>query len=1084
MKRVILFGFLICITVASFGQADTLLPVKLNNHWGFINTKGQIKIPAVYDAVDPFHHGCMFTRAVKDGKVLIINDLNSIIARSDYDDLHVVNDSFLIVKKNSLWGVFTTKGIQILPVRFQKISFSRNNKYIKFRTPGGTGIADLNGVILIDPVFDSIDIRATGFRTIKGGKEGQYALDGLKILDNRFDSIIGIENRQFLVKMEDFWGVADDSGKMVLNPEWLYPSDLSGYFVKLTRDSRLFLFSTETRKLLFDSSVTDYALLNTSYIKITTDAGLGLINSSGKTIIAPGPYKEFRVFDSLLFEVDGNEYQALVNQSGKWITGKNYSSIGTFNENLALVQGEKGWGIINHRGKEIIPPENEAVQLYSGRAKVKNNNQMRVYEFDDKGNITENTNYTNIITISVKQRTRKRTSDDNENKLLASSLTSVVKEKNGAAWFFDKGKNRWGLKDSFGKVRIKPVFSNVSRIKYTHYFLCQVSTEPFTYSICNYVYRLHNLYCIVSDSCFRMIVPPVFIFIDQSPIKKNGWQYTRAILKNGNFAVIHPDGFDSKESYTYISAIRPGLTRFYKGGKIAEKRASDNTGTLMPEDNFVNATLSTRSALIIQRPFDPKRGQTNYAIAVKGKWGYLDEEGIVKIKPQFDYAENFVFGAAIVSVNNSWGVIDSTGQKVVPVENIEVVRLAGSNDKLFRIKANSPKYGFINTSGQIVTEINYDRVGDYHEGEAWACFHRKYGFIDESFHSTGDTTFSEVRDFSDGLAAIRKGYHWGFIDKNGAIRIPVKLYRVGNFHNGMAWAKADNGRFGYINPEGKWLIKPQFYNAHDFAGNGLAVVETINHFCLIDAHGKEVSANYDFIGSFTEGIAIGRKGKRFYLIDSLGKAYIKLRPCDYVYAFHEGYARIKRRDKYGFIDKSGSIIHKPDLPNATDINEGISVSGFDFKKNVYVLKPDSFRKINKNIISSYSEGLALVCNGDSTFCFIDHRGDDVFGKKFEMAYPFKNGLARVKLKKGWALMDHNGIMVMSPKFNGIGEFSEGRATVKLTGFYGIADLKGNFIAPPDFEYITMLPENIYQLEHGNHLGYLYPNGSWIWKMEE
>jgi hypothetical protein len=47
-----------------------------------------------------------------------------------------------------------------------------------------------------------------------------------------------------------------------------------------------------------------------------------------------------------------------------------------------------------------------------------------------------------------------------------------------------------------------------------------------------------------------------------------------------------------------------------------------------------------------------------------GKWGYIDKRGKVVIQPQFDEAEKFEGGVAIVRVNNLYGVVNTKGQFV------------------------------------------------------------------------------------------------------------------------------------------------------------------------------------------------------------------------------------------------------------------------------------------------------------------------------------------------------------------------------------------------------------------------------------
>ena len=49
---------------------------------------------------------------------------------------------------------------------------------------------------------------------------------------------------------------------------------------------------------------------------------------------------------------------------------------------------------------------------------------------------------------------------------------------------------------------------------------------------------------------------------------------------------------------------------------------------------------------------------------LNGRWGYVDEYGLMVIKPEFNYATPFVEGLATVFNDNGWGYIDVEGNVV------------------------------------------------------------------------------------------------------------------------------------------------------------------------------------------------------------------------------------------------------------------------------------------------------------------------------------------------------------------------------------------------------------------------------------
>ncbi len=76
---------------------------------------------------------------------------------------------------------------------------------------------------------------------------------------------------------------------------------------------------------------------------------------------------------------------------------------------------------------------------------------------------------------------------------------------------------------------------------------------------------------------------------------------------------------------------------------------------------------------------------------------------------------------------------------------------------------------------------------------------------------------------SNGLALAKSGGKYGHINAEGEWVIKPAFENVGSFaSNGLAPAKS-GGKYGYINTEGEWVIKPAFEAADNFASNGLAL---------------------------------------------------------------------------------------------------------------------------------------------------------------------------------------------------------------------------------------------------------------------
>jgi WG containing repeat len=57
--------------------------------------------------------------------------------------------------------------------------------------------------------------------------------------------------------------------------------------------------------------------------------------------------------------------------------------------------------------------------------------------------------------------------------------------------------------------------------------------------------------------------------------------------------------------------------------------------------------------------------QSFYKVRIGGKFGYIDKQGKLVIKPAFDDARKFRDGLAPVNVGDKWGYIDKSGKTVI-----------------------------------------------------------------------------------------------------------------------------------------------------------------------------------------------------------------------------------------------------------------------------------------------------------------------------------------------------------------------------------------------------------------------------------
>jgi WG containing repeat len=268
-------------------------------------------------------------------------------------------------------------------------------------------------------------------------------------------------------------------------------------------------------------------------------------------------------------------------------------------------------------------------------------------------------------------------------------------------------------------------------------------------------------------------------------------------------------------------------------------------------------------------------------------WGYIGPDGKEVIAPQFASAGDFHDGRAQVEkrAGRFGGWIDTGGQLVLDAEKLDLVRGDDFTEGLALAIARSRLSGFIDPSGNWVVPAQLSTATRFSGGRAYVNQQDgKAGFIDKTgklvielpakattgfFHEDlvyvhqpddkhvflrpdGQVAFEVVvaaddrpafGEFWERRAAFRAKDRWGFIDNEGKVVIKPKWAAVLPFSGGLAAVWDDKNRAGFIDTSGKLVIKPQFSEAQSFR-DGLARVQHPNQkkgWVYINSKGKVVA---------------------------------------------------------------------------------------------------------------------------------------------------------------------------------------------------------------------------------------------------
>lgn len=225
-----------------------------------------------------------------------------------------------------------------------------------------------------------------------------------------------------------------------------------------------------------------------------------------------------------------------------------------------------------------------------------------------------------------------------------------------------------------------------------------------------------------------------------------------------------------------------------------------------------------------------------YAQKPGDKFGFINQRGQWVIKPLFDAAGDFSEGMARVQKAGKWGYIDLTGQWTIPAQFSLCYEFVGG----FAMAAMGGKWGIIDKRGQwIVPAQHYDITQPW---QGWYAYKKS---LQDAWQLaclrpatiTGQR-WSRVKNFGIGLAPARHDDgRYGFIDTTGQWKLPAAYKQAEPFSEGLAAVQADDGLWGYINSTGLWVVAPRFGRAGLFR-QGYALVETASGVGYINKTGR------------------------------------------------------------------------------------------------------------------------------------------------------------------------------------------------------------------------------------------------------
>ena len=440
-----------------------------------------------------------------------------------------------------------------------------------------------------------------------------------------------------------------------------------------------------------------------------------------------------------------------------------YDYISDYSEDLAIVRLNNKYGVIDRKGREIVPTIYEYITDYrKGWAIVTLPGGSKSW-IDTKGTIIpleEHPLYKQASPEKEKEKTQEK-SDNNSREISSqkkesSSLIEKTQPQNL------KRKNLW----------IAGILAIVIGIGFFLLVRNQKNINSEVLLPDNNEVAKNKAEIIKQDIYIKYDYVSKYSYSGLLAVKKNNkWGFINkegkettslkydeiGFLIEGMIGVMLDNkwGFIDEEGNEVISLKYDQVYRFKEG--MAGVRLGYGWGFINKEGKEIVPLIYESVGSFSDNLAKVKRG---------GKWGFINKEGEEIVPFKYDYADDFTEGLARVKLNNKWGFIDKTGKEIISFKKGEYPEIF--KEGLCLVNFNN-EYGFIDKTGKEVFSKRYEDASFFSEGLAPVREKgsKKFGYIDTTGRYIITPQFSFAFSFEEGIALVHNNSGWFFIDKEG-----------------------------------------------------------------------------------------------------------------------------------------------------------------------------------------------------------------------------------------------------------------------------------------------------------------------------
>ena len=338
----------------------------------------------------------------------------------------------------------------------------------------------------------------------------------------------------------------------------------------------------------------------------------------------------------------------------------------------------------------------------------------------------------------------------------------------------------------------------------------------------------------------------------------------------------------------------------------------------------------------------------------KHKWGFIDTDGQVIVKPKYDDLKDYVSGRCAANLGGRWGYLGEKGDMVIDAVYKQAYDF--SEDGYSVVQDFNNIWLLIDKQGKIISDISYSNISKIEHGYMVVSNGGLKGILNVNGEEIVKPSFSAITLISDKFFIGKQNTLSAIFDNNGIkvsqdydkIYLPKSGYlrarKEGLYYfldnetfqavNKEGYIKAldFNGDYAVIQQASQFLIlnqKLEVIKLLDYkdvrnAGEGYWKYKRDKNWGLLSPNGATVTpASYEFLNRFSNNRIAYSNNSRWGYLNKSGESVIGGNLA-LVWDFHDGRARMIGNRGVGFIDTSGVMVIKDRFFEVREFYNGMS----------------------------------------------------------------------------------------------------------------------------------------------------------------